>query len=143
MAYVEGRVVHDADSHVMETPDWIEAFAPAQVNDHLLANFSLGDLSAAFREIEGCRELHADPAYRADDAEQLMLRKNYRATGSFLAPDRSRALDLLGFSSQLVFPTVLNTLLEALAHALMELGPEPELHHGQGNLAGVRRRTVR
>ena len=23
MAYVEGRVVHDADAHVMETPDWL------------------------------------------------------------------------------------------------------------------------
>lgn len=117
MAYVDGRVVHDADSHVMETPDWIEAFAPAQVNDHLLANFSLGGISAALREVEVCRELHVDPGYRADDAEQLMLRKNWRATGSFLAPDRSRALDLLGFSSQLVFPTVLNTVLEALEHA--------------------------
>ena len=25
MPYVEGRTVHDADSHVMETPDWLVA----------------------------------------------------------------------------------------------------------------------
>ncbi len=117
MPYVEGRIIHDADAHVMETPDWIEAFASRRVNDHLLENFSIGNVNAALSEIEACRRLHADPEYLANDAAEIMLRKNWRATGSFLAPDRSRALDLLGFSSQLVFPTVLNTVLEALEHA--------------------------
>ena len=27
MAYAEGRVFHDADAHVMETPDWLMQFA--------------------------------------------------------------------------------------------------------------------
>ena len=40
-----------------------------------------------------------------------MLRKNWRATGSFVKEDRPRALDLLGFSSQLVFNTFLNKYL--------------------------------
>ena len=34
-----------------------------------------------------------------------MLRKNFAATGSFIEDDRPRALDLLGFASQLVFDT--------------------------------------
>ena len=34
-----------------------------------------------------------------------MLRKNFLATGSFIEADRPRALDLLGFASQLVFDT--------------------------------------
>ena len=51
------------------------------------------------------RKRHADPAYRADDESQLMLRKNFSATGSFLNEDRPSALDLLGFASQLVFDT--------------------------------------
>ena len=37
-----------------------------------------------------------------------MNRKNFAATGSFLAEDRGRAIDLLGFSSQLVFNTFHN-----------------------------------
>ena len=37
-----------------------------------------------------------------------MLRKNWMATGSFLKEDRSQALDLLGFKSQLVFNTFWN-----------------------------------
>jgi predicted TIM-barrel fold metal-dependent hydrolase len=43
-----------------------------------------------------------------------MTRKNWSALGSFAREDRPRALDLLGFSSQLVFNTFLNPyMLEA------------------------------
>ena len=27
MPYAEGRVIHDADSHVIETPEWFEPYA--------------------------------------------------------------------------------------------------------------------
>jgi predicted TIM-barrel fold metal-dependent hydrolase len=63
------------------------------------------------RRIENCRRDHGDPAYRAHDAEQIMLRKNWAATGSFIKEDRPRALDLLGFASQLVFNTFLSEFL--------------------------------
>jgi predicted TIM-barrel fold metal-dependent hydrolase len=46
-----------------------------------------------------------------------MLRKNWQATGSFLKEDRPRALDLLGFASQLVFNTFLSKALCAAEHA--------------------------
>src|SRR5207342_2225898 len=52
----------------------------------------------------------------ADEAEQIMLRKNFAATGSFLPEDRPRALDLLGFSSQLVFNTFHNRRLHDWEH---------------------------
>src|SRR5260370_12787587 len=45
-----------------------------------------------------------------------MQRKNFAATGSFLAEDRPRALDLLGFSSQLVFNTFHNRRLRDWEH---------------------------
>ena len=45
-----------------------------------------------------------------------MQRKNFAATGSFLAEDRPRALDLLGFSSQLVFNTFHNRRLHDWEH---------------------------
>ena len=31
MPYAEGRVFHDADSHVMETPDWLVPYADPAV----------------------------------------------------------------------------------------------------------------
>ena len=45
-----------------------------------------------------------------------MLRKNFAATGSFIADDRPRALDLLGFASQLVFNTFHNGRLHDWEH---------------------------
>lgn len=113
MPYVEtGRVVHDADAHILETPDWFEGFAEARVVGRLR------EMLAPYcgSEVDRCRSLHADAAYRARDPEELMLRKNWQATGSFLAEDRPQALDLLGFASQLIFPTVSVGHLAALEH---------------------------
>ena len=117
MPYVEGRIVHDADAHVMETPDWLDEFASPQISAYLRRNFDLGDVDAAIAEVERSRRLHADPDYAAAAGSEIMLRKNWRATGSFLAPDRSLAIDHMGFASQLLFPTVLNVLLENLEHS--------------------------
>ncbi len=128
--YVTGRIVHDADAHVMETPEWIENFATARVQDYALSNFNLGGLDKTLAEIETSRQLHSDPAYRADDASDVMLRKNWRATGSFIAEDRAEALDHLGFASQLIFPTVFNTLLEDL-----EYGEDHELTYDTASAA--------
>ena len=51
-----------------------------------------------------------------DEAAQIMSRKNFAATGSFVAEDRARALDLLRFSSQLVFNTFHNRRLRDWEH---------------------------
>ena len=67
--------------------------------------------------IESMRRRHADPDYRARDEQEIMLRKNWSATGSFLKEDRPRALDLLGVKSQLIFNTFLNKFLNRAEHA--------------------------
>ena len=46
-----------------------------------------------------------DPEFRAGAEANLLLRKNHQALGAFDNQDRPRALDLLGFASQLVFST--------------------------------------
>ena len=116
MVYVEGRVIHDADAHTMEPPEWLTGFASKKVNDYVLDHFSIGDNQSVFDEIDRCRDLQADPAFRAADEAEIMLRKNYRATGAWDPGDRSEALDHMGFASQLVFPSMPNTLLEAMEH---------------------------
>ncbi|HXN63656.1 MAG TPA: hypothetical protein VN886_24635, partial [Acidimicrobiales bacterium] len=35
MPYSEGRVVHDADAHIMETPTWLRDHAEAAFRDRL------------------------------------------------------------------------------------------------------------
>src|SRR4029450_2363507 len=62
------------------------------------------------------RRQHADPAERSGLESEIMLRKNWSALGSFLKHDRSRALDLLGFRSQLFFNTFLSAYLCTIEH---------------------------
>ena len=63
------------------------------------------------------RQKHGSDEYRAVEAEEIMSRKNFAATGAFIPEDRSRALDLLGFSSQLVFNTFHNRRLHDWEHS--------------------------
>jgi predicted TIM-barrel fold metal-dependent hydrolase len=105
-------VIHDADSHVMETPDWFMDFADPGVREKLKPLFVATVKPGEADLIEEMRRRHADPEFRAQDAEEIWTRKNWKATGSFLAEDRGRALDLLGFASQLVFNTFANKTLK-------------------------------
>ena len=105
MPYISDRLVHDADSHLMELDDCLDAhFQPS-----LLARFHAcaGYQAALARGLRPgrSREAHADPVFRAGVAAGLMLRKNHEAHGAFIADDRPRALNLLGLASQLVFTT--------------------------------------
>ncbi len=119
------RPIHDADSHFMETPDWFHAFADPDVRDKLPPVFVATVGPGEDRLIARFRAQHADPAYRAEDEAQLLLRKNWAATGSFLKADRPRALDLLGFESQLVFNTFVNGKL-----LIAERGDDVEFAYG-------------
>ena len=51
------------------------------------------------------RATQEDPLFRHTAGENILLRKNYEALGSFKREDRPRALDELGFASQLIFTT--------------------------------------
>jgi len=129
MPYNVGRVAHDADAHLMETPTWLRDHADPQVRDRIPSlRYSGGnelrqtgdpdeqrrDLIAAFDRL---RARHASAEYRSSEAEDIMNRKNFAATGSFVAEDRGRALDLLGFSSQLIFNTFHNRRMRDWEHS--------------------------
>jgi predicted TIM-barrel fold metal-dependent hydrolase len=102
MAYVEGQTIHDADSHVMELPGTLETYLDSRFRDSFAERTKKApDLSW----VDKARKLQEEPGFRAGDADNLLLRKNYQALGSFRNQDRVKALDLLGFASQLVFTT--------------------------------------
>jgi predicted TIM-barrel fold metal-dependent hydrolase len=128
MPYAEGRIIHDADAHIMETPTWLRDHAEAPFRQRLpVLRYPSGnelrqtgspeeqqrDLVASFEKL---RQKHLSDEYRATEEAEIMSRKNFAATGAFIAEDRPRALDLLGFSSQLIFNTFHNGRLFGLEH---------------------------
>jgi uncharacterized protein len=146
VTYATGRVMHDADAHIMETPTWLRDHAEERFRDRLpVLTYPSGnelrqtgspdeqrrDLLASFDRL---RDKHRSAEYRADEAAEIMNRKNFAATGGFIAEDRSRALDLLGFSSQLVFNTFHNGRLHDLEHKDLDLAFAAARAHNRGML---------
>jgi len=113
LPYVEGRVVHDADAHVFETPGWLDRYLEPALRERLGAQAASGHPRL---NVDRLVAKQRDPEFRSRDAEEVMLRKGFEAQGAFIAEDRPGALDHLGFASQLVFTTAFLGPLTQLEH---------------------------
>ena len=118
MPYAHRPDIYDADTHMMERPDWIAGFADPDVRPHL-APFvggradSLAVIDDALKRFDE-RRANATAAAQADAAFMSMRFKGWHGLGAFDAAERVRANDLLGFRAQLVFPTsAFNQVIEA------------------------------
>jgi len=107
--YAEGRVFYDADSHIMETSDWLVGFADPDVRDRIRPMYLGGAGEATADYIATVTARPDGDAARATLEADLMTTKGWAALGAFDPAERSRALDLLGFDSQLVFSTFAGT----------------------------------
>ena len=113
MPYANGRVIHDADAHIMEVPGFLAQHLEAKyrsiVTDDVLFPTNRG---------RGLHKLMTSETRRGSadfDESQIMIAKNWDALGSFAKQDRPRSIDLLGFTSQLMFTTAMlnySSLLE-------------------------------
>ncbi len=105
MPYAEGRTYYDADSHLMETRDWLVAYADPGMRERLKP-LDLGTAGRlADRAVAHAADRRLDPKSAAQLEANLMIAKGWEALGAFDPQERSRALDLLGFDRQLVFTT--------------------------------------
>jgi uncharacterized protein len=103
--YVGDRKVFDADSHVMELPDFLDDFIDPVYKDRLGAG-AAGSWGRVIDQAQARARARATVKAEAEEAEARLLQdKGWHAMGAFDPEERSRVLDLLGVEGQLVFAT--------------------------------------
>ncbi len=104
------RAFYDADSHIMELPDFLKKYADPDIR----AEVPEVSYSASLVTDEEVAQIMAQGGRHSAEhiEEQIALgdrliekSKEIQALGAFDAADRSRAVDMLGFKKQLVFAT--------------------------------------
>ena len=112
MSHRSNRVIHDADSHLIETKGWLEAYATDYVKQNLFPGLIPLDLpqlqpilDAADQRVSG-----ANPALteelKADLFGHKEKLKQWPAFGAYDSTERSESIDIIGLASQLIFPTI-------------------------------------
>ncbi len=112
MSHVAGRIVHDADSHLIETRGWLESYATESVASQFLPGVIALDLPMLDPLIEQASKRLAgeDPeltqALRSDLFGHRAKLNQWLAYGATDRTERSECVDLMGLATQLVFPTL-------------------------------------
>ncbi|MFN9928634.1 MAG: amidohydrolase family protein [Phenylobacterium sp.] len=124
------RAIYDADSHIMELPDFLKKYADPAIRDQIPeVSYSASivtDEEVAVIMDQGGRHSDEHRAAQIALGDQLIAKsKEIQGLGAFDAADRTIAMDMLGFAKQLVFAT----------HSLrMPFSPssklEPQLRYG-------------
>ncbi len=104
------RAIYDADSHIMELPDFLRDYADPAIRE-LIPQVSYAASLVTDEEVElivanGNRHTAEHVEAQIVLGDQLIAQsKEIQALGAFDRDDRSVALDMLGFRKQLVFAT--------------------------------------
>lgn len=106
MPYAAGRIICDADSHIMESLDWLPSYADEAIRDRLISMRLEAGGSGAAKAIELSLRRQQDEVATAAIASNVVAGpKGWAAYGAMNPDERRLALDDLGFSRQLVFTT--------------------------------------
>ena len=104
------RAIFDADSHIMELPDFLKKYADPALREEIPeVSYSASivtDEEVAVIVGQGGRHSREHVAAQVALGDRLIsASKEIQALGAFDSADRSTAMDLLGFRKQLVFAT--------------------------------------
>ena len=104
------RAYYDADSHIMELPDFLKAYADPDLREQIpevsYAASLVTDEEVAVIVGQGKRHTAEHVAAQIALGDRLIeSSKEIQALGAFNRDDRTTALDMLGFKKQLVFAT--------------------------------------
>lgn len=134
MPYAHRENIYDADSHMMETPNWIAEFADPKIKS-LLEPF-VGGRKETLSEIETAinrfkkRKKDSNLANQAKEEFMTMKYKGWNGLGAFDRQERKIANDLLGFKGQIVFPTsAFNQVIESKEQSIL-MGGVTALNRG-------------
>lgn len=95
----------DADSHLVETPDWLGRYAPADIATRL-SPFGPSSLTSSMEEALAFSRLRREEEWLRERIERDPFSAvGWAALGGVDRTERGHALDLLGFGAQLVFST--------------------------------------
>lgn len=143
MAYAQGRVMNDADSHIMESEDWLASYAEAPVRDRLLSMRLEAGGSGAAKAIARAKERQLDAGATAAIATDVVSGpKGWGAFGAMNPDERRRALDDLGFARQLVFTTFAGSQFLRSKDADVRYGGARALNRGIGDFCSGDKRLV-
>ena len=104
------RAIYDADSHIMELPDFLKAYADPDIRDDIPEV----SYSASLVSNEEVDVIMSQGGVHSAEHVQSMIdlgdkliesSKEIQALGAFNKKDRTTAMDMLGFRKQLVFAT--------------------------------------
>src|ERR1700759_4327542 len=105
MTYSAGRTIYDADSHVMETREWLDPFMDADLRSMIRPMYGK-EPGRIDKILDQAKARKSDAAADAAAFENPIAGpKGWIAAGAFDPAERRRVLDMFGFSGQLVFGT--------------------------------------
>jgi len=105
MTYADGRKIYDADSHVMETREWLDPYLDEEIKAQLRPLY--GHKRNRIDDIlDKAKARKGDAAAAAKALENpISGPKGWIAAGAFDPEERIQVLDQFGFDGQLVFGT--------------------------------------
>ena len=112
MSHREGRIIHDADSHLIEGRGWLESYASEYVRNNLdQGAFDLNmpaldpSMVAAEKRLAG-QDPELTEAMKANIFAHPGKFNMWSAYGAVEKRERSDALSIMGVTKQLIFPSV-------------------------------------
>ena len=144
MTYAHRKDIYDADTHMMEHPNWIYDFASEDVKEHLEPIVE-GDkevferIDKAIANFEN-RQSSSAALEQAKKDFMTWNHKGWEGLGAFNAEERKLANDLLGFKAHIVFPTSAFDQVLAAKDQKIILGGVEALNKGMATFCSVDKR---
>ena len=141
MTYAHREDIYDADTHMMEHPEWIYNFADKDIKEHLEPIVE-GDeevLKRIDQALANFELRQSSPSILQKAKEQFMgwNHKGWEGLGAFNAEERKIANDLLGFKAHIVFPTSAFDQVLAAKDDRIILGGVEALNRGMASFCSV------